>query len=74
LGRPGNRYWSALQTHLQGLNGATLTMGIMPEPAGHAQPSFLYGFPNIDGRTLQLSLARSRFDIRDYNQRRTRRQ
>jgi hypothetical protein len=51
-------------------------MGIMPEPAGHAQPSFLYGFPNIDGRTLQLSLsdAKSRFDIGAYNQRRTRRQ
>ncbi|MBB3659635.1 hypothetical protein FHX15_004901 [Rhizobium sp. BK650] len=34
-----NGLWSALQTHLQGVDWATLAM--MPEIDIHAQPSFL---------------------------------
>jgi len=46
LGRPGigSRFsrkdvWSALQTHLQGLDGATLA--VVPEKCHHVQPPFL---------------------------------
>jgi hypothetical protein len=39
---------------LQGVDGATLSMGIVSENTDHAQPSFLCGFPIIDGGTLQL--------------------
>jgi hypothetical protein len=35
-------FWSALQTHLQGLDGATLAM--VPEKCQHAQRSFRDGF------------------------------
>lgn len=34
-------FQSALQTHLQGVDGATLSMGVVPVMADHAQPSFL---------------------------------
>jgi len=46
LGRPGigsrssrKDVWSALQTHLQGLDGATLA--VVPEKCHHVQPPFL---------------------------------